>query len=72
MTGTRWDDLSDRQKTLFLVAASVQASLLLMALAGIYRRPAGEIRGSKRASWAAASFVDFVGPVSYILFGRRR
>jgi len=54
-----------------VIGAAVQLVLLATALADIYRRPAGEIRGSKRL-WAAAAFVNFVGPISYFLFGRRR
>jgi hypothetical protein len=49
----------------------VQLGLLAAALLNIYRRPAGEIRGDKRL-WTAAAFVNFVGLVSYFLFGRRR
>jgi hypothetical protein len=44
---------------------------LLAALVDIYRHPREEIRGSK-PWWTAASFVNFVGPVSYFLFGRKR
>ena len=71
MAKRRWDDLSPRQKTLVLTMGSVQISLLLTALADIYRRPAEEIRGSKWA-WTAISFVNFIGPLSYFAFGRRR
>lgn len=70
MARRKWSDLSDRQRALVLTAVSVQISLLLTALADIYRRPAEEIRGSKRV-WAAVSFVNFVGPASYFLFGRK-
>lgn len=66
-----WKDLSERQKTMVLVAGSVQVSLLLTALVDIYRRPGEGIRGSK-ALWTLASFVNFVGPISYFLFGRKR
>ena len=66
-----WRDLGDRQKMAVLVAGSVQISLLLTALLDIYRRPAQEIRGSKRM-WAAVSLVNFVGPISYFAFGRRK
>jgi hypothetical protein len=66
-----WNDLTDREKTSALVAISVQVSLLLTALTDIYRRPADEIRGNKWL-WVAASFVNFVGPISYFLFGRKR
>lgn len=71
MAKRKWSDLSDRQKAMVLTVGSVQISLLLTALADIYRRPAEEIRGSKWA-WIAASFVNFVGPISYFLFGRKR
>ena len=71
MAGGSWNDLTDGQKTAILVAGSVQVSLLLTALLDIYRRPAEEIRGSKWA-WAALSFVNFVGPISYLALGRRR
>jgi hypothetical protein len=67
----KWSDLSDRQKGLVLTAGSVQISLLFAALADIYRRPAEEVRGSKRV-WAAISLVNVVGPISYFMFGRRR
>ena len=71
MAGKRWSDLSDRQKTAMLVTMSVQISLLLAALTDLYRRPAEEVRGSKWV-WGAVSFVNFVGPISYFAFGRRR
>ena len=43
------------------------------ALADIYRRPAREINGSKWL-WSAAALVNFmgIGPIAYILFGRKR
>ena len=71
MARRKWSDLSDRQKTLILTMIAVQISLLLTALADIYRRPVEEIRGSKRV-WTAIFFINFVGPVSYFLFGRKR
>jgi hypothetical protein len=49
----------------------VQVALLIAALADIWRRPEEQIRGSKRL-WTAAAFVNFIGPVSYFVFGRRR
>jgi hypothetical protein len=58
------------QKTGALVMMSVQVSLLVSALVDIRRRPAAEIRGSKWL-WTAISFVNFVGPISYFLFGRK-
>jgi hypothetical protein len=67
----RWRDLSDAQQRGILVGSVVQLGLLAAALADIYRRSAEEVRGDKRL-WVAAAFVNFVGPISYFLFGRKR
>jgi hypothetical protein len=67
----RWGDLSSTQRKAVVLSGIVQLGLLAAALADIYRRPAREIRGPKRL-WAAVAFVNFVGPISYFLFGRRR
>jgi hypothetical protein len=53
------------------VSAFVQIALLVAALIDIRGRSAGDIRGSKRW-WTAALFVNFVGPIAYFLFGRKR
>jgi hypothetical protein len=67
----RWEDLSARQKVGMAVAAAIQLALLSAALVDLWRRPRAQVRGSKRW-WAAASFVNFVGPLAYFTFGRRR
>lgn len=67
----RWDESSAGQKGPILLPIVVQLGLLAAALADIYWRPAGEVRGSKRL-WTAAAFVHYVGPISYFLSGRRR
>ena len=70
MPNKRWGDLSSTQRKAVVLSGVVQLGLLAAALADIYRRPAQEIRGDKRL-WAVVAFVNFVGPVSYFLFGRR-
>ena len=67
----RWNDLSNTQKNVLRLGALVQIGLLIAALADIRRRPAEQIRGSKLL-WTAATFVNFVGPVAYFVFGRKR
>ena len=67
----RLRDLPSWQRRLVGAGAVVQVSLLGATLLDIRRRPAEEIRGPKRL-WCALSFVNFVGPVSYFLLGRRR
>ena len=71
MAKTAWGDLSARQRKGILLGAVVQAGLLVAALADLRRRPQEEIRGDKRL-WTAAAFVNFVGPISYFVFGRKR
>jgi hypothetical protein len=71
MARKKWSELSRRNQTLIIIAAAVQFLLLAAALMDIRRRPAAQIRGSKRL-WGALSFVDFFGPISYFAFGRKR
>jgi hypothetical protein len=67
----RWEDLPSAQRRAIMGAAVVQIALLLAALIDLRRRPAEAIHGPKLA-WVAASFVNFVGPLSYFAFGRKR
>jgi hypothetical protein len=67
----RWEDLSGVQRGAIVLSGAVQLGLLAAALADIYRRPAEEIRGTKRL-WTVAVFINYVGPISYFLFGRKR
>ena len=71
MQNRHWNKLSTGQKIGVSITGAVQIALLIAALRDLRRRPADEIRGSKRL-WTAASFVNFVGPISYFLWGRRR
>lgn len=71
--GPRWSDLSPRTRRLILVGAAAEAALKAAALIDIARRPASQIRGTKRA-WRLAMIVNSAGviPVSYFAAGRRR
>jgi hypothetical protein len=71
MAGRKWSELTDKQRALLLVAASVQVSLAVSAWADLADRPASEVNGSK-ARWAAVIAVNFVGPLSYFRWGRKR
>ena len=71
MTNKRWSELSSGQRRGIVFFSVVQVALLVAALVDIWRRPGEEIRGTKRM-WALAAFVNFVGPISYCVFGRRR
>lgn len=71
MAKKEWKDLSAGQKRGIVLSGTAQFVLLAAALLDIYRRPKEGIRGNK-ALWTLASFVNFVGPISYFLFGRKR
>ena len=45
----KWSDLSKRSRTLIIIAGVIEVSLLVAALIDIARRPASQIRGSKRS-----------------------
>ncbi|HET8780146.1 MAG TPA: PLD nuclease N-terminal domain-containing protein [Agromyces sp.] len=66
-----WNDLSTQQKTGSIVAGSVQLVLAAIAWTSLARRPAEEVRGPKPL-WAVLIAVNFIGPISYFIFGRRR
>lgn len=68
----QWNDLSPSTRRLVVVVAVAEAGLKAAALLDIRRRPASQIRGSKRA-WSLAMIVNSAGliPVSYFVFGVR-
>jgi hypothetical protein len=70
----RWGDLSERNRKVIIAAAIGEAILKTAVLIDIRRRPASQIRGSKRMWIVAAVLVNSagVGPLSYFAFGRRR
>lgn len=65
-----WSELSTRQRSSIMVAGVLQVLLAAAALLDLRRRPSDQVRGSKKL-WAAAAFVNFVGPLAYFTFGRR-
>ena len=70
----RWSDMSPSQRRMLIVAASIDGALKLAALIDIWRRPANQIRGSKKVWATSVAFVNSAGalPITYFLFGRRR
>jgi hypothetical protein len=66
-----WKEMSPSGKAGIIFTAIVQMSLLVAAQRDISRRPAALINGPK-AAWRAASFINFIGPMGYFVFGRKR
>jgi len=69
MAHRRWGELSQREQTAILVAASVQLSLAATAWADLATRPAELVNGRKSV-WAAVIAVNFIGPIAYFTRGR--
>jgi hypothetical protein len=67
----RWNDLSQRQRRTVVGTGAVQLMLLVVALVDLWRRPPDRVNGPKPL-WLAISFVNFVGPLTYLAFGRKR
>lgn len=67
---TSWDDLTPPQRKAVIVIGAVTSLLQVLMLWDLWRRPADEIRGSKRA-WVVASFVRPFGQIAYVIWGRR-
>ena len=67
----QWRDLTTGQRWGIQVGAIVQFALLAAALWDIWHRPTEEINGNRRV-WTALAFINYVGPVAYFVFGRKK
>lgn len=70
-TQKRWQDLNKAQKVAVVLLGILQFSLLGAALWDLRHRSEDEIRGSK-GLWKAVVFVNFIGPIAYFVFGRKK
>ena len=66
----RWQDLSKGQQRALGLGALVQFALFAFALVDLIRRPSEKVRGRKLA-WVPVLFVNFIGPVTYLVAGRK-
>lgn len=69
-TKKKWSEFSPRSRRLIVATSVVEVVLLVAALVDLKRRPAEEVRGSKRM-WSGLVFVNIVGPIAYFALGRR-
>ena len=70
MKRQRWADLTGTRRAVLIAATVVQVGLQGATLWDLHRRPADFVRGPK-AMWAALSFVNFAGPLAYVVLGRQ-
>lgn len=66
-----WSDLTPQQKTGSIVGGLIQLALAATAWTDLARRPATQVNGPKPL-WALAIAVNFVGPISYFIWGRQK
>ena len=73
MAQKRWQDLSPRMRQVVVLVSVLEAALKAAALIDLKRRPAGQVRGSKKIWAAAIALSNSAGavPVAYFLKGRR-
>lgn len=70
MPRKQWQDLTPRQRIALFVVGVVQLALAGIAWADLARRPPERVRGPKRL-WGWVIAVNWVGPLSYFVWGRR-
>lgn len=63
--------LGPRSRIAIAVGATTQLGLLVIAFRDLHGRPDDEVRGPKRL-WYPALLVNFIGPLGYLRYGRRR
>ena len=66
----QWSGLSRRQRAGLLVLGAARLSLALAAWRDLARRPSAQVNGRK-ALWAVVIAVNWIGPLSYVRWGRR-
>jgi hypothetical protein len=70
----KWSDLSPGAKRFLIIGGTFEGVLKIAALVDLRRRPADQVRGSKRRWAAAIVLINSVGavPIAYFLRGRTR
>ncbi|MDQ1596504.1 MAG: hypothetical protein QOH40_3060 [Arthrobacter pascens] len=66
-----WKDMPPAARFGTVIVGAAQLAFLVAAQRDLSRRPAEQIRGSKKF-WRLATLVNFIGPGSYFAFGRKR
>lgn len=71
MQRKKWKDLNPTQRVFVVIGAIVQIALLVLAQRDLAKRPAEQVRGPKGV-WRMATMVNFVGPIAYFLWGKKK
>lgn len=71
MAKKSWSDMTPVQKKVVVVAGIAEVALTTWCVRDLKQRPATLVRGPK-ALWAPALSVQPVGPIAYLVWGRKR
>ncbi|MDT0187169.1 PLDc N-terminal domain-containing protein [Microbacterium sp. ARD31] len=66
-----WSDLTPTQRKVVVAAGIVEVAVTTWCLRDLKRRPASLVRGPK-ALWTPALSIQPVGPIAYLVWGRKR
>lgn len=70
-TKKSWSDLSPLSKVLIVIGSIAELVLTTVALSDLRKRERATVRGPKWV-WSLVCLVQPVGPILYLLVGRRR
>lgn len=71
MANRTWNDLSPTAQKAVLAAGAAELALTTFAQIDLGRRPKHQVRGPKLL-WRLLTMVQPVGPIAYLVLGRRR
>ena len=66
-----WSDMTPTQKKLVVVTGIAEIALTSWCLRDLKQRPAEMVRGPKLL-WGPAMSVQPIGPIAYLVWGRKR
>ncbi|RYB95671.1 hypothetical protein EUA93_00070 [Nocardioides oleivorans] len=71
MAKKSWSDMSNTQRTVVVVTGVAEIALTTWCLRDLKARPSELVRGPK-VLWGPAMSVQPVGPIAYLVWGRKR
>lgn len=71
MAKKSWSDMTPTQKKIVVVTGIAEVALTTWCLRDLKQRPAELVRGPK-VLWGPAMSIQPIGPIAYLVCGRRR
>lgn len=71
MAKRSWSDLTTTQQTVIVAGGLAETAATAYSLFDLSRRDRGSVRGGSKLAWLPVVFVQPVGPLAYLLWGRR-